>query len=246
MHPVGCHFGAAVRERTAAATGRRRLARQVHLLRGLRPDAGLVSALQDAVAADHGKSGRTEMGAEGAEVRPITLRETLGAASAISNKRTTSKPRHSHSFSDAPGRRQGYQTLGACRYETLGGVSSPPHLNAIKGKIFFGGGDLAVRSSEEQERQHSLQLPLKQGITQNFPLFIYIMIINYMFMLPEYCSADILGGHILATQNNNEQLYHYYVNIIKLHACKGFSDFKVPTLYPLSDLISHLIRTRIT
>lgn len=70
MHPVGRHFGAAVRERTAAATGRRRLARQVHLLRGLRPDAGLVSALQDAVTADHGKSGRTEMGAEGAEVRP--------------------------------------------------------------------------------------------------------------------------------------------------------------------------------
>lgn len=81
---------------------------------------------------------------------PITLRETLGAASAISNKRTTSKPRHSHSFSDAPGRRQGYQTLGACRYETLGGVSSPPHLNAIKGKM--GGGTwlyAAVRSRRD-------------------------------------------------------------------------------------------------
>lgn len=67
-----------------------------------------------------------------------------------------------------------------------------------------------------------------------------------MFMLPQYCSADILGGHILVIQNNNEQLYHYYVNIIKLHVYKGSSDFKGPTLYPLSDLISHLIRSRIT
>lgn len=58
-----------------------------------------------------------------------------------------------------------------------------------------------------------------------------------MFMLPLCCSADILGWHILAIRNNNEQLYHYYVNFIKLHAYKKSSDFKGPTLHPLSDLI---------
>lgn len=32
VHPVGCHFGAAVHEDSAAAAGRRRFARQVRVL----------------------------------------------------------------------------------------------------------------------------------------------------------------------------------------------------------------------
>lgn len=51
VHPVGCHFGAAVHECTAAATGRRRLAGQVHLLQGLQLDAMLVSTLQNSLGA---------------------------------------------------------------------------------------------------------------------------------------------------------------------------------------------------
>lgn len=45
VQSVGCHFGAAVREDNAAATGRRRLARQVCALQGLQPNTRLVSTL---------------------------------------------------------------------------------------------------------------------------------------------------------------------------------------------------------
>lgn len=77
VHPVGGHFGAAVLERGAAATGRRRLARQVRLLQGLQPDAWLLSTLRDSVGADHGRSEWPEIRGERGKVR-ITMRETLG------------------------------------------------------------------------------------------------------------------------------------------------------------------------
>lgn len=56
VHPVGCHFGAAVHE--CSATGRRRFARQVRVVQGLQPD---VSAPRTPLGADHGRSGWTEM-----------------------------------------------------------------------------------------------------------------------------------------------------------------------------------------
>lgn len=59
VHPVGRHFGVAVRERCAAATGRRRLARQVRVLQGLQSDARLVSTLQNTLGAYHCRSERT-------------------------------------------------------------------------------------------------------------------------------------------------------------------------------------------
>lgn len=61
VHPVGCHFGAAVHQSSAAATGRRRLARQVRGLQRLQPDARLVSTLQNTLGAYHCRSERTEI-----------------------------------------------------------------------------------------------------------------------------------------------------------------------------------------
>lgn len=62
VHPVGCHFGVAVHEdAAAAATGRRRLARQVCVLQGLQPDARLLSTLQNTLGAHHVRSERAEL-----------------------------------------------------------------------------------------------------------------------------------------------------------------------------------------
>lgn len=60
VHPVGCHFGAAVHEDSAAATGLRRLSRQVRVHHGLHPDARLVTTLQNTLSAYHCRSERTE------------------------------------------------------------------------------------------------------------------------------------------------------------------------------------------
>lgn len=61
VHPVGCHFGAAVHERSAAATGRRSLARQVRPLQGLQPNTRLVFTLQNTFGAFHCRSEPTEI-----------------------------------------------------------------------------------------------------------------------------------------------------------------------------------------
>lgn len=52
VHPVGRHFGAAVRDDSAAATGRR-LPRRVRVHRGLRPDARRLCALRSPLGACH-------------------------------------------------------------------------------------------------------------------------------------------------------------------------------------------------
>lgn len=61
VQSVGCRFGAAVREDSAAATGRRRLARQVCALQGLQPNTRLVSTLKNSLGAHHCRSEREEM-----------------------------------------------------------------------------------------------------------------------------------------------------------------------------------------
>lgn len=104
VHPVGCHFGVAVHECVAAATGRRRLARQVHLVQGLQPDARLVSTLQNTLGAYHCRSERAEIRRE-RRGEPWSPRERpSGLHQQLATRGRHPSP-HSHSFSDAPGRR---------------------------------------------------------------------------------------------------------------------------------------------
>lgn len=91
VQSVGCRFGAAVREDSAAATGRRRLARQVCALQGLQPNTRLVSTLKNSLGAHHCRSEREEMRWDRGRAL-ITMRETSGAASTISSKRKASRP----------------------------------------------------------------------------------------------------------------------------------------------------------
>lgn len=134
VHPVGCHFGAAVRERrAAAATGLRRLARQVRVDQGLQPDARLVSTLQNTLGAYHCRSERTEMRRERGRAR-ITMRGTLGAASTTSNKRRRTS-RATFTFLQCCSRTQSkvITLLEPGTYLTLGGVSLLSHaLNSIR------------------------------------------------------------------------------------------------------------------
>ena len=127
VHPVGRHFGVAVRERSAAAAGRRRLARQVRVLQGLQSDARLVSTLQNTLGAYHRRSERTGKRSERGWA-PITMRETLrGAAATISNKARTSGA--TFTFLQWCSRTQSkvikLQEPGG--HETLGGVSLLSH-----------------------------------------------------------------------------------------------------------------------
>ena len=119
VHPVGCHFGAAVHE--DGATGRRSLARQVCVLQGLQPDARLVPALQDTLGACHFRSKRAEIERHRGQAL-ITMRETPGAASTISRREEEEEEEeeeediHIHIHIPSvmlPDAEQGYQTPGA-------------------------------------------------------------------------------------------------------------------------------------
>lgn len=113
VHPVGCHFGAAVHEDAAAAaavTGRRRLARQVCVLQGLQPDARLLSTLQNTLGAHHVRSERAEMRRERERALISTTRETLGAASTISRQQADIQTLIHIPSVMLPDAEQGYQT----------------------------------------------------------------------------------------------------------------------------------------
>lgn len=102
VHPVGCHFGAAVHE--CSATGRRRFARQVRVVQGLQSN---VSALRSPLGVYHCSSGWTE-------IRGARRRALNAPPETITNYQQEDDD-HIPSVM-LPDAEQGYHTPGACRH----------------------------------------------------------------------------------------------------------------------------------